>query len=360
MYSRIFVDIRTILYSLALVAFARTKTQEELQVPWPLVAAALDGSVAANITVTTQDECSETSTTTDSTNPSQQFINTDTNVEPVNCIQLPVVQGAAFQPDGMAINTPGTSCVMKSLQSSQSPPIIAFPQLQSIRFVQTGFPPQEQETTSTLNNSSTISAAQLQPQPNTNAQVNMIRTQDTIAQVNTQNNNSARGNVQNIIATQGQVQNALSTPLGVQSQNRAQNAIVIQHQTATSAQPRQIASAVHQPQPQPQSQQQQQQQQYAGPSVTVSSRSSRVSNQGSQRGSRNNNKEQGGRSRSSTKEPPGAVNLERSYQICQAVNIDPTHQNCTETCEKRCLVFIVCAFVTTACRSYKVHRTEIN
>lgn len=286
-----------------------------------MVAAALDGSVAANITVTTQDECSETSTTTDSTNPSQQFISTDTNVEPVNCIQLPVVQSAAFQSDGLAINTPGTSCVMKSLQSSQSPPIIAFPQLQSIRFVQTSFNPQEQDTTSTLNNSSAISAAQMQPQPSTTAQVNMIRTQDTIAQVNTQNNNSARNNVQNIIATQGQVQNALPTTLGVQSQNRAQNAIVIQHQATTSAQPRQIAAAVHQQQ---QQSQQQQQQQYAGSPVTVSSRSSRVSNQGSQRGSRNSNKEQGGRSRSSTKEPPGAVNLERSYQICQAVNINPT------------------------------------
>lgn len=233
-------------------------------------------------------------------------------MESVNCIQLPVVQGTAFQSDGLAISTPGTGCVMKSLQS-QSSPIIAFPQLQSIRFVQTSFHP-EQETTSSLNNSSTISA-QVQPQPSTTAQVNMIRTQDTIAQINTQNNN-ARNNVQNIVATQGQVQNTLSTAMGVQSQNRAQNAIVIQHQTAAPVQPRQIATAVHQQQ----QQSQQQQQQYAGPSVTVSSRPSRVSNQGSQRGSRNSNKEQGGRSRSSTKEPPGAVNLERSYQICQAVN----------------------------------------
>ncbi|XP_011637949.1 polycomb protein Asx isoform X2 [Pogonomyrmex barbatus] len=297
------------------------RTQEELQVPWPLVAAALDGSVAANITVTTQDECSETSTTTDSTTSSQQFINTDTNVESVNCIQLPVVQGTTFQSDGLAISTPGNSCVMKSLQS-QSPPIIAFPQLQSIRFVQTSFN-SDQETSSLANNSSTISA-QLQPQQNNTAQVNMIRTQDTITQISTQNN-SARSNVtQNTVVTPGQVQNTLPTTMGVQSQNRTQNAIVIQHQSATSAQPRQIAATVHQQQQQQQQQQtpqqQQQQQQYAGPSVTVSSRPSRMSNQGSQRGSRNSNKEQGGgRSRSSTKEPPGAVNLERSYQICQAV-----------------------------------------
>ncbi|XP_014479823.1 PREDICTED: putative Polycomb group protein ASXL3 isoform X5 [Dinoponera quadriceps] len=304
------------------------RTQEELQVPWPLVAAALDGSVAANITVTTQDECSETSTATESANPPQQFIGTDANgVEPVNCIQLPVVQGAAaFQADGgLAINTPGTSCVMKSLQSSQDPPIIAFPQLQPVRFVQAGFPPQEQqETASTLNSSPAIPALQ----PNSTAQVSMIRAQqDTIGQVNAQS--TGHSNVQGIIATnQGQVQSALPATLGVQPQNRPQNAIVIQHQTATSAQPRPIASAVHQPQ------QQQQQQQYAGPSVTVSSRSSRLSNQSNQRGSRNNNKDQGGRSRSSTKEPPGAVNLERSYQICQAVNVNPTHKLYTKCMKK--------------------------
>lgn len=276
------------------------------------MAAALDGSVAANITVTTQDECSETSTT-DSTTASQQFINTDTNVESVNCIQLPVVQGTTFQSDGLAISTPGNSCIMKSLQS-QSPPIITFPQLQSIRFVQTSFNP-EQDTTSLLtNNSPTISA---QPQQTTTAQINMIRTQDTITQINTQNNNTCNNVNQNAVATQSQVQNTLSTTMGIQSQTRAQNAIVIQHQTAASTQSRQIAAAVHQQQ---QPQQQQQQQQYVGSSITISSRPSRVSNQSSQRSSRNNKEQGGNRSRSSTKEPPGAVNLERSYQICQAVN----------------------------------------
>ncbi|XP_029667631.1 polycomb protein Asx-like isoform X1 [Formica exsecta] len=295
------------------------RTQEELQVPWPLVAAALDGSVAANITVTTQDECSETSTTTDSTTSSQQFINANTNVESVNCIQLPVVQGTTFQSDGLAISTPGNSCVMKNLQS-QSPPIITFPQLQSIRFVQTSFNPEQDATSLLTNNSPTISA-QLQPQQSTTAQINMIRTQDTITQINTQNSNTCNNVNQNAIVTQGQVQNTLSTTMGIQSQNRTQNAIVIQHQTAASAQPRQIAAAMHQQQQQqqPQQQQPQQQQQYAGSSVTIPSRSSRVSNQGSQRGSRNNKEQGGSRSRSSTKEPPGAVNLERSYQICQAV-----------------------------------------
>ncbi|XP_070157800.1 polycomb group protein Asx isoform X1 [Polyergus mexicanus] len=293
------------------------RTREELQVPWPLVAAALDGSVAANITVTTQDECSETSTTTDSTTPSQQFINANTNVESVNCIQLPVVQGTTFQSDGLAISTPGNSCVMKNLQS-QSPPIITFPQLQSIRFVQTSFNPEQDATSLLTNNSPTISA-QLQPQQSTTAQINMIRMQDTITPINTQNSNTCNNVNQNAIVTQGQVQNTLSTTMGIQSQNRTQNAIVIQHQTAASAQPRQIAAAMHQQQQQQPQQQQPQQQQYAGSSLTIPSRSSRVSNQGSQRGSRNNKEQGGSRSRSSTKEPPGAVNLERSYQICQAV-----------------------------------------
>ncbi|KAG7207866.1 hypothetical protein KM043_009464 [Ampulex compressa] len=278
------------------------RTQEELQVPWPLVAAALDGSVAANITVTTQDECGETPTTTDTTNPSQQFINADANIESVNCIQLPVVQGTPFQSEGLAIGTPGTSCIMKNLQS-QSPPIIAFPQLQSIRFVQTSFH-SDQTTTPSLNNSSTISA-QLQTQQN--SQVNIMRTQEEVVQLNAQNNN-ARNNIRNNV-TQNQVQSNVTTAIGVQPPNRAQSAIVIQHQPSPPTQSRQVVATIHQ-----------QQQSYPGTTVAVSSRSSRSTNQGNQRGSRNSNKEQGGgRSRSTTKEPPGAVNLERSYQICQAV-----------------------------------------
>ncbi|XP_012170345.1 polycomb protein Asx isoform X1 [Bombus terrestris] len=277
------------------------RTQEELQVPWPLVAAALDGSVAANITVTTQDECNETPTSTDSANPPQQFINTDSNVESVNCIQLPVVQGTPFQSEGLAIGTPGTSCIMKNFQS-QSSPIIAFPQLQSIRFVQTSFH-SDQNTASTLNSTSPITA-QIQNQQNTTSQVNIMRTQEEVVQLNTQNSNTR--NIRNTV-TQNQVPNTVTAAIGVQPQNRAQNTIVIQHQASAPTQPRQVVATI-------------QQQQYPGTAVAVSSRSSRSNNQGSQRGSRNSNKEQGGgRSRSTTKEPPGAVNLERSYQICQAV-----------------------------------------
>lgn len=265
------------------------------------MAAALDGSVAANITVTTQDECNDAPTSTDSTNPPQQFINADSNVESMNCIQLPVVQGTPFQSEGLAIGTPGTSCIMKNFQS-QSSPIIAFPQLQSIRFVQTSFH-SDQNTTPTLNSTSPITA-QIQNQQNTNSQVNIMRTQEEIVQLNAQTNNTR--NIRNNV-TQNQVSNTVTAAIGVQPQSRAQNTIVIQHQTSASTQPRQVVATI-------------QQQQYPGATVAVSSRSSRSSNQGSQRGSRSNNKEQGGgRSRSSTKEPPGAVNLERSYQICQAV-----------------------------------------
>ncbi|XP_060826417.1 putative Polycomb group protein ASXL3 isoform X2 [Bombus pascuorum] len=277
------------------------RTQEELQVPWPLVAAALDGSVAANITVTTQDECNETPTSTDSANPPQQFINADSNVESVNCIQLPVVQGTPFQSENLAIGTPGTSCIMKNFQS-QSSPIIAFPQLQSIRFVQTSFH-SDQNTASTLNSTSPITA-QIQNQQNTTSQVNIMRTQEEVVQLNTQSSNTR--NIRNTV-TQNQVPNTVTAAIGVQPQNRAQNTIVIQQQASAPTQPRQVVATI-------------QQQQYPGTAVAVSSRSSRSNNQGSQRGSRNSNKEQGGgRSRSTTKEPPGAVNLERSYQICQAV-----------------------------------------
>ncbi|KOX70053.1 Polycomb protein Asx [Melipona quadrifasciata] len=277
------------------------RTQEELQVPWPLVAAALDGSVATNITVTTQDECNETPTSTDSTNPPQQFINADSNVESVNCIQLPVVQGTSFQSEGLAIGTPGTSCIMKNFQS-QSSPIIAFPQLQSIRFVQTSFH-SDQNAASTLNNTSPITA-QIQNQQNTTSQVNIMRTQEEVVQLSTQNN-SAR-NIRNNV-NQNQIPNTVTAAIGIQPSNRAQNTIVIQHQASAPTQPRQVVATI-------------QQHQYPGATVAVSSKSSRSNNQGSQRGSRNNNKEQGGgRSRSTTKEPPGAVNLERSYQICQAV-----------------------------------------
>ncbi|XP_076223970.1 transcriptional regulator additional sex combs isoform X1 [Nomia melanderi] len=277
-----------------------TRTQEELQVPWPLVAAALDGSVAANITVTTQDECNDTPTTTDSTTQSQQFINADSNVESVNCIQLPVVQGTPFQSDSLAIGTPGTSCIMKNFQS-QSSPIIAFPQLQSIRFVQTSFH-SDQTAAPALNSTSSITG-QLQTQQTTNSQINIMRTQEEVVQLNAQNN--ATRNVRTNVA-QNPVPNVVPAAIGVQ-QNRAQNTIVIQQQASAPAQPRQVVATI-------------QQQQYPGTTVAVSSRTSRSNNQGSQRGSRNTNKEQGGgRSRTTTKEPPGAVNLERSYQICQAV-----------------------------------------
>ena len=269
----------------------------------PLVATALDGSVAANITVSTQDECSDTSTTTDSTNPSQ-FITSDAHTESINCIQLPVVQSAPFQPETLAIGTPVTSCLMKNMQQSQSSPIIAFPQLQSIRFVQTNFH-SGHGTTQALNSGNAL-PPQIQSHQNPQQQVSIVRPHEEIVQIGTQGN-VVHNNMQNSV--QNQTQENLQTTVSVQSQNHAQGAIVIQHQTQMAAQSRQIVATL-----QPQ-QQQQQPQQY--PAVTIASRPSR-STQGGQR-SRGSNKEQGGRSRSSTKEPPGAVNLERSYQICQAV-----------------------------------------
>ncbi|XP_011310084.1 polycomb protein Asx [Fopius arisanus] len=245
---------------------------QDIQVPWPLVAAALDGSVAANITVTTQEDCSDTSTTTDSTtsvNPPQvvqqvqqiqQFSNeslsSSSSNEGVNCVALPVAQAAPFQ-EGMTLNAPVTSCLLKNVQ--QSSPIIAFPPLQSIRFV-----PRFQQSVN-----SRIQASQ--------------------------------SNITRISTSAG------IRPSGQVVQGHPQSAIVVQqHQNAISVpavtQGRQIVANM--------------QPQYTSPSVNPRSRSG---GQVGYRGSRNGGKEQGGRSRSSTKEPPGAVNLERSYQICQAV-----------------------------------------
>ena len=273
-----------------------------MQVSLPLVATSLDGTVAANITVTTQDECSDTITTTDSGNP-MQFITSDAHTESINCIQLPVVQSAPFQPETLTIGTPVTNCLLKNMQS-QSSPIIAFPQLQSIRFVQTSFH-SGHGATQTLNSVNSL-PAQIQTQHNPQ-QVSIMRPHEEILQIGTQGN-VVHNNLQSSVQ-QSQTQENLQSPIPVQPQNHTQNAIVIQHQTPIATQARQIVASL-------QSQHQQQPQQY--PAVTIASRPSR-STQGGQR-SRGSNKEQGSRSRSSTKEPPGAVNLERSYQICQAVN----------------------------------------
>lgn len=271
--------------------------------PWPLVAAALDGSVAANITVTTHDDCSDTSTTTDSS--STQFVTAESNADSV--IHLPVVQTAGpFQgAETLAISAPVTNCLMKSVQSP-SPPIIAFPQLQSIRFVQTSFA--GQNAVQAVNAPAQLQV-QLQNQPQTTTQqVNIVRTQSDeqqlVAHLSAPSNVTC-GTVQNsVVAAAAQVQNSL-TAVAVQQQSRPQNAIVVQHANA-----RQIVATA-----------QQAQQQQFPTAVAVPTRAPRSSGNGGQRNSRGGNKEQnGGRSRSSTKEPPGAVNLERSYQICQAVS----------------------------------------
>ncbi|XP_015120271.1 polycomb protein Asx [Diachasma alloeum] len=246
---------------------------QDIQVPWPLVAAALDGSVAANITVTTQEDCSDTSTTTDSTtsvNPPQvvqqvqqvqQFSNeslsSSSSNEGVNCVALSVAQATPFT-ETMTLNAPVTSCLLKNVQ--QSSPIIAFPPLQSIRFV-----PRFQQSVN-----SRIQGAQ-----------------NSIGRIGT----GIRPGGPQVPVVQGHPQSAI---------------VVQQHQTAISVpavtQGRQIVANM--------------QPQYTSPSVNPRSRSG---GQVGYRGSRNGGKEQGSRSRSSTKEPPGAVNLERSYQICQAV-----------------------------------------
>ncbi|XP_012274048.1 putative Polycomb group protein ASXL3 isoform X2 [Orussus abietinus] len=310
--------------------------REELQLPWSLVAAALDNSVAANITVTTQDECGENAAAgANAVTTAHRFVATESSVDTVSCIQLPVVQGGPFHPEALTIGTPVTSCLMKTMQSSQSPPMIAFPQLQSIRFVQTSFhagaqglstpaaalPMQLQQQQPPPPQQQPQQQPQPQPQPQQPQQVGIVRAQEEVpicpggpVPRNATNNGNANTNNGNV--GRGPIPGNVTTALGVQAQSRGQSAIVVQHQAPITAQPRQIVATIQQPGPGPGPGPQPPQY----PPVAAPPRSSRSTAQGGQRGSRAGGKEQGGgRSRSSTKEPPGAVNLERSYQICQAV-----------------------------------------
>lgn len=275
---------------------------EELQVPWPLVAAALDGSVAANITVTTQDDCNDSSTSNeiDTVAQAQGISNAkpgDRAPEAINCVQIPVERGPSYQADTLPVGTPVTTCLLNDIQSD-SPPIIAFPQLQSIRFVQTSFHPGQ-----TNSNSVPIP---IQNKQSPSPQLSGVGSQEeAVVQISSSPSIVARSNATSNVLPRGQIQ---SSPVCVPSlnQSRGQSALVVQQQAPIVPQSRQIVSAAVQ-------------QQYPA-TVAVPSRSARPASQGGQRGSRSSNKEQGGgRSRSSTKEPPGAVNLERSYQICQAV-----------------------------------------
>ncbi|XP_074103481.1 transcriptional regulator additional sex combs isoform X2 [Cotesia typhae] len=295
-------------------------SHEDLQVPWPLVAAALDGSVAANITVTTQDECNDTSTTTDSTTSNQQvqvqqqqqqqqqspFVN-ETSTESVNCISLPVVQSTPFQSDGMTISAPVTSCLLKNVQTSQSPPIIAFPTLQPIRFVPTRLHTSHDNTPTTTLTSTLPTRISTQQHSQTTHHVNVARSTEEIVQL--AQNNMARVNPTNNINIRSnsiQPHQHVQATASVTTAGHPQSAIVVQHHTPIPVTQSRPIVANMQPQ------------QFTNTNVTA--RSARSSGPGSYRGSRNGNKEQSSsRSRSSTKEPPGAVNLERSYQICQAV-----------------------------------------
>lgn len=265
---------------------------------WPLVAAALDGSVAANITVTTQEDCNDSSTLTDlATSTSQvpsaqlqqrqqqhhqqqqlppsliqqpendQFISGIPTIEPVNCKSLP------FQ-ETILMDTTTTSCLVTNIQS-QSPPIISFSPLPAVRFV-----PRFHQNSCHPTAISTKQPAQQKP---IHQDIVQLTNQSTSKVINNTRNNSTAQHVQGVIQS-----------------------AIIQHPTPIPVtQSRQIITHIQHPQ-------------YTSSSV----RSARSSGQGSSRSSRSGNKDQSsGRSKSSMKEPPGAVNLERSYQICQAVII---------------------------------------
>lgn len=133
-----------------------------MQVPWPLVAAALDGSVTPNIIETTPENSNDTSIVIDSTsctNKTQalvqsqltehtQFVDTKgTATDTINCVQLPVAPSPQFLNKHIAIN----NSLVNNIQSHSSP-IITFPHLQSIRLVQTSFAPGQISNSHSISN----------------------------------------------------------------------------------------------------------------------------------------------------------------------------------------------------------------
>ncbi|XP_011505775.1 PREDICTED: putative Polycomb group protein ASXL3 [Ceratosolen solmsi marchali] len=280
--------------------------REELQVPWPLVAAALDNTVPTNITITTSNDCNNSQSFINQKIPLHQdeLVNIEENSESISCIQLPVTP---FRSEALRITAPVTSCLMKNAHTTQSSSIITFPQLQSIRFVQTNF-----QTTIEHSSSENIpNTASLCTQIQTSThepQNNLSNAVQSTALCKNQKDIHHEFDVEN--EYQDQLQNALSQT-AIQHQNmQTQSTIVLQQQTLLPLPSRQIITTL-----------QPNQQSHYPMIMNVQSKGNRNTGmQNTHRSVRSGNRDQNnGRSRNVTKEPPGAVNLERSYQICQAV-----------------------------------------
>ncbi|KAJ8687356.1 hypothetical protein QAD02_023150 [Eretmocerus hayati] len=286
-----------------------TDEKDALQVPWPPVSVALDNTEPSNVTITALHECDESQSLTDEKIAGEQehlMNEMEDDPESINCIQIPVTH---LNSEALNIQAPVTSCLMKNVHTTSSSSIITFPQLQSIRLVQTNFQ-------TTIEHSSSNSIA------NTSSLCAQIQSSTSITQ---QSQNSLNNTVQSTnfpvhqkdiigqeMNSDNQFQNQTIKAIPgnpMQQQNmQTQSTLVLQQQTLLPLSPQQVITTV-----QPQNQ-------TSFPVMNVPPKISRNSGSQGVHRSRSGNREQnGGRSRNVTKEPPGAVNLERSYQICQAV-----------------------------------------
>lgn len=272
--------------------------QEDLQVPWPLVAAALDSSIPTNTTVTCINDCN--SLELHSNKKVLQIEDKASSKEPfdnVTRIQIPVT---SFTPDSLRLSAPVTSCLMKNVHTSQSSSILTFPQLQSIRFVQTNFQTTiEQSSSESQIHNSTGITQQLENKINNYPQGSLLcRNQRDLF------------SVEEGTESESPVRNQKSGSAFQQQNMLTQSTVVLQQQTLLPLQSHQFITALHPQQPHYPMMM----------NISKTNRSTGINN--NHRSPKNVNKDHGnGRPRNITKEPPGAVNLERSYQICQAVSI---------------------------------------
>ena len=284
--------------------------QEELQVPWPLVTAALDNNVSTNVNCATLNDCNE----------SQLFINQKitryqdqsnsnirNNPENINCIQLST---PSFSSETLRITAPSTSCLMKNVHTAQNSSIITFPPLQSIRFVQANFQTTIEHSSTNPVSDSVPLCTQIQNSAgiSQHSHINLPNSVHTSILNKNQTDQVHKLEIDNEIQDQTQ---SIVSGSSIHEDMQTQSTIVLQQQTLLPLSPRQIITTL-----QPHS--------HHYPMImnlpSKTNRSSTV--QSINRSSRNANREQSNsRLRSVTKEPPGAVNLERSYQICQAVSI---------------------------------------
>ncbi|XP_031784006.1 kinesin-related protein 4 isoform X2 [Nasonia vitripennis] len=272
--------------------------KEDLQVPWPSVAAALDNSILTNTTVTCINDCNSLELHSNKkVVQKEEKSSSKETFDNVTRVQIPVT---SFTPDALRLSSPVTSRLMKNVHTSQSSSILTFPQLQSIRFVQTNFQTTiEQSSSESQIHDSTGISQQLENKINNFSQGSLLC-------CNQRDLFSVEESIESELPVRNQKSVSGST---FQQQNMlTQSTVVLQQQTLLPLQPRQIITALHPQQPHYPMMM----------NISKTNRSAGINN--IHRTSKNGNKDHSnGRPRNITKEPPGAVNLERSYQICQAV-----------------------------------------